>query len=284
MLEYLPELPLPELPVGYLEACKEYPSDDIPEPDSGTGIWDRLADWHDYEEGFPDTIFDRDGPDFKRLLKNGARVSEEFKARILKAVFDGERAYIKNLLKAFDHDHRPQLEMHAIRAAMEAFDRLFVCRGLKSKDDWPTKQEVRQRAEAILKEDGKPPPTARHWPRILKQAGLSELPRAPWRMNSPATVYYLRVETLIGTFYKIGITRRNLSKTLGTFGSKFEETIMTILKTWKFAKASQAYRFEKKVLRDHACAAYQGPKIFARGNNELFTRDVIGLDSIDADT
>ena len=155
---------------------------------------------------------------------------------------------------------------------MEAFEQLFVRRGLKSKDDWPTKQEVRHRAEEILQKAGRVVPGERQWPRILKKAGLSELPSAPWG-GTPATVYYLRIETPKRRLYKIGITTRSIAVRFSPNSAKIK-----ILKTWQFAKGSRGDGFEQNVLRDNAHDLYRGKPILPDGNDELFTRDVLGLD------
>jgi hypothetical protein len=65
--------------------------------------------------------------------------------------------------------------MHGIRAAIVAFEQLLSDEELQSKDNWPTKQEVRKRAEEILREAGRALPGERQWPRIFKEAGLGQL-------------------------------------------------------------------------------------------------------------
>jgi hypothetical protein len=154
----------PQYPPGFLEARKKYPSDaDEPEADSVTGILCRLDDWRCSErcseKGFP-------------KVPLMAEQTEEFKARILKAVLDADLAYLKNLIKAADPHERPQSQIHGIVAAILAFNELFIHKNLESKDDWPTKQEVRRRAEEILREAGRVVPGERQWPRIFRNAGL----------------------------------------------------------------------------------------------------------------
>jgi hypothetical protein len=169
-----------EYPPGYLEADEKYNSDDYdPAPDSVVEIWEKLDAWHDYEKGYP-KVLERLNPDsvfYQKLLKEGAQRIEEFKARLAKAAFDGDRVYFENLLKAIDcGDRRPEPDMNGIRAAIKAFENLFSYSLSRSKDDWPTKQEVRKRAEEILREAGRPIPGERQWPRIFRQAGLASLP------------------------------------------------------------------------------------------------------------
>jgi hypothetical protein len=83
--------------------------------------------------------------------------------------------YLAKLSRARNLSHPKPKKMTGPRAAIKAFYDLFFGVGV-SRDDWPTKQEVRHRAEEILTQSGYLPlPTERHWPRIFKDAGLSEL-------------------------------------------------------------------------------------------------------------
>jgi hypothetical protein len=173
-----------EYPPGYLEACEKHKIDELgydPPPDSVADIWIQLEDRRDYEKGYPKILerFSPDSPAYQEALKNGAEASEEFKARLDKAALDGDRVYIKNLLKVIGYDDWPEPEMNGIRAAIKAFGELFESPGYESKDDWPTKQEVRKRAEEILQAAGRAiPEYDRSWARIFKEAGLSGLPSA----------------------------------------------------------------------------------------------------------
>jgi hypothetical protein len=99
----------------------------------------------------------------------------QFQARILKAVHDRDLAFLKNLIKAMELPIQPAEPMNGIRAAIDAFDDLFLAEGLEHKEDWPSKQEVRRRAEEIMKEAGYPIPSDRQWPRIYPKAGLWQL-------------------------------------------------------------------------------------------------------------
>ena len=165
----------PEYPPGYLEAYEKYLSA-TPPPGSVAEIWDELRYWRSYENGLPELKPFSNPEGHKQALEIFAKRVEDFKARILKAVIEPDCAYLENLLKAKKLDRRPQLEMHGIRAAMEAFEELFVDEDLESKDDWPTKQEVRNRAKEILRKAGRALPGERQWPRIFRNAGLWDLP------------------------------------------------------------------------------------------------------------
>jgi hypothetical protein len=152
-----------EWPAGYQEAWDKYPDSGF---DSVRDIWESLSNWHEYEKGSADS--DREAV-------------TEFHARILNAVYDDNTEYLKKLIKAIEVTSCPHdPELNGIRAAIEAFRDLFTCKGLRCKDQWPTKHEVRRRAEQILKDEGRALPVERHWSRIFKKAGLWELPNAPW--------------------------------------------------------------------------------------------------------
>jgi hypothetical protein len=162
----------PEYPPGYLEARETYL---FTAPDSVAGIWDELRYWRGYENGLPELKMFSNPEDHKRVLEIFAKRVEAFKARILQAVLERDSAYLRKLLKAIKLDRRPQLEMPGIRAALAAFEELFVEEKLESKDEWPSKQEIQRRAEEILREEGRACPGVRQWPRIFQKAGLAEL-------------------------------------------------------------------------------------------------------------
>lgn len=171
----------PEYPPGYFEAVEKYKVDELsadPSPDSAADIWEHLNEWREYKKGYPE-LCARFGPDsghVETALEFGAKVTKKFWARLEKAAFNGDRVYFENLLKVLNYDDWPEPEMNGIRAAIRAFRDLFSYSRSQTKDHWPTKQEVRKRAEEILHEAGQPIPVARHWPRIFKQAGLWDLP------------------------------------------------------------------------------------------------------------
>jgi hypothetical protein len=164
-----------EWPSGYLEACKKHPAFD---KDSVEAIWDQLKFWRESGHLLP-TISERAEREghagVAEKVQAQLKSIDDFQVRILKAVFEGDESYLANLSKAVKSSERPASVQHGIRAATEAFWELFVEQGLVSRDDWPTKQEVRRRAEEIMNKNGLSLPSERHWPRIYQQAGLSEL-------------------------------------------------------------------------------------------------------------
>jgi hypothetical protein len=164
----------PDLPNGYAEACEKYQPDEFEEW-SVELIWDLLYHWRDYEKGSPRLKARLPTHAVQKIREETKIDYEEFKARICKAVLENDKAYLRMLQKALDSPTRPKREMIGVRAAIKAFEDLFIDGKRVSRDDWPSKQEVRRRAELILREAGRPLPGERQWPRIFKQAGLSEL-------------------------------------------------------------------------------------------------------------
>ena len=163
-------LEFPEVPPGYWEACEEY--SDF-EPDSIEEIWYQLDHRDQFKKGFPRTK----GKAPQNIL--GLEASEEiagFQQRIMKAVDDRDFVFLGKLFKAMKLPNQPEPEMNAYRAAIEAFSQLFLDKGRKTREEWPTKKMVRERAEEILKQAGHLPKTNRHWPRVFKEVGLSDLP------------------------------------------------------------------------------------------------------------
>jgi predicted nucleic acid-binding Zn-ribbon protein len=97
-----------------------------------------------------------------------------------------------------------------------------------------------------------------------------------FRFSKTAIVYYVRVDNPYGApLYKIGVTNRSVTQ-------RFKRDInkLTILDTRKFEVGSDAYAYEQQILRKYAVDRYSGPDVLSHtGNDELFTRDVLGLDT-----
>jgi hypothetical protein len=163
-----------ELPPGFGEAMDKYPE---MEPDSVEAIWHQLDDWRQFERKFPRSKA-------KALTRSMREESAEeaegitiFQERILQAVYEDDRDFLNNLIKAMELPKPPEPKMSAYWAAVEAFVQLFLFDKTRTtREEWPTKKMVRERAEEILKKAGHPPKTNRHWPRVFKEVGLSDLP------------------------------------------------------------------------------------------------------------
>jgi predicted Zn-ribbon and HTH transcriptional regulator len=91
----------------------------------------------------------------------------------------------------------------------------------------------------------------------------------------PAILYYVRFQHEGNFLYKIGIT--NL-----TVDARFKQELAshTIISHTNYLLGSQAYQEEQRILRQYKDFLYKGnPFLKEKGNTELFTKDVLGLDS-----
>jgi len=87
-----------------------------------------------------------------------------------------------------------------------------------------------------------------------------------------AILYYLSVGN--GLAYKIGITNKSV-----TYRFSGENHMVKVLKTWKFDKGIDAYNKEQQILKEYSKYKYQGVPLLKNGNTELFSVDVLNLDS-----
>lgn len=91
-----------------------------------------------------------------------------------------------------------------------------------------------------------------------------------------AILYYLRISTVIGDVYKIGITNRTV---FARFPSKEDQTKITILMAKPFAIGADAHKEEQAIKRAHKADRFKGKcPLIGGGATEMFSRDVLGLD------
>ena len=91
--------------------------------------------------------------------------------------------------------------------------------------------------------------------------------------NIPAIVYYLRISG--GKAYKIGITNRDVV-------SRYQKSDLDqihIVKIWSYKVGGAAKLYEAKLLEKFKNAKYSGPDLLSSGNSELFSFDVLNLDT-----
>ena len=163
----------PEFPPGYREAQEKY--DPGWEVDSIEDIWESIQLWRNYEKESPSLKAECTELGFRKIREIDWENITEFQAKILLAVFEGDKPYLAKLSKAVSMSHPKLKRMTGTRAVIKAFYDPFFGVGV-SRNDWPTKQEVQHRAKEILTESGYLPlPTERQWPRFFKNAGLSGL-------------------------------------------------------------------------------------------------------------
>ena len=90
-------------------------------------------------------------------------------------------------------------------------------------------------------------------------------------LNKPTILYYIKVNDL----YKIGITTKTIEERY-----KGDRNVnIKVIKIWKFETGRFAYEKEQEILKKYKKFKYVGEDIITGGNNELFTKDVLGLDS-----
>jgi hypothetical protein len=97
----------------------------------------------------------------------------------------------------------------------------------------------------------------------------------------PAELYYLRVDTGNGVFYKVGITNRDVARRF----NKTDLRKITVIDTLYYNIGRDAYEHEQQLLKDFEQYRYKGePVLKSGGSSELFTRDVLFLDKSNPDT
>lgn len=91
-----------------------------------------------------------------------------------------------------------------------------------------------------------------------------------------AILYYIKLSHPQGgpSLYKIGVTNRTVEQRF--YG---EESVAGIIKIWEYHKGADAYVREQNILKIHDAARYKGPAFLTGGNEEIFIRDVLQLDS-----
>ena len=135
-----------------------------------------LQKWKQYIKAHPELL-----PNVPcvRLLPDERKEALDFQNLVLGAVFRGDREFLQLLLEVSTLSAAPEPDMHGVRAVIAAFSDLFrgatYGEGWSYSEEWPTKKEVRQAAEVILKKAGLPVPGDREWPRIFRKAGLTKL-------------------------------------------------------------------------------------------------------------
>ena len=64
------------------------------------------------------------------------------------------------------------------------------------------------------------------------------------------------------------------------FGFAADLKKITVLKEWEYPIGYDAYKAEQKILSMYKDFKYEGEAILATGNTELFTTDVLGIDTL----
>ena len=91
--------------------------------------------------------------------------------------------------------------------------------------------------------------------------------------NKPGTLYYLSINN--GEAYKIGITNRHLNLRIKTTDRNKARTI----RTWYYQDGNEALNAETTILQKFKKYKYRDEPILHSGNSELFSKDVLNLDT-----
>ncbi len=88
-----------------------------------------------------------------------------------------------------------------------------------------------------------------------------------------------RIDAPDGAFYKIGISNLTVWE---RYPYASDQNRITILREWPYELGADAAAHEKEVLRKYEAYRYSGlPVLLGVGVTEIFTCDVLGLDSGD---
>lgn len=99
-------------------------------------------------------------------------------------------------------------------------------------------------------------------------------PAFPWA----ASVYYLRIEAYEMPLWKVGVTCNNVRHRYCVA----DRQLIVAIKSWRYATREEAEAIEREILTEFAGDLYEGdPVLRSGGDSELFTRDVLKLDSQD---
>lgn len=107
----------------------------------------------------------------------------------------------------------------------------------------------------------------------LRGQGCSKCTKTGFNPGLPAVLYYLKVNG--GQAYKIGITTRSVDQ---RFISK-DLAIIEVLATTYYEVGKDAFNKEQEILKKYKEYKYTGDNLLRDGNSELFSQDVLGLDT-----
>jgi len=97
-------------------------------------------------------------------------------------------------------------------------------------------------------------------------------PRYAWRTN----VYYIRIEAYEKPLWKVGITCNNIRSRYCVA----DRQLIVEIKSWQYETREEAEAIEREILAEFADYGYEGdPVLKSGGDSELFTDDVLKLDS-----
>lgn len=113
---------------------------------------------------------------------------------------------------------------------------------------------------------------------ISQKSGCADCAETGFNPKKPGLMYYIAVSAGDGqTRYKIGITNLSIER---RFPAAADRARIRIVKIWHFAVGLLAAERESEILLQFRRDRYYGPRLLkSAGNTELFTHDILGLDS-----
>lgn len=91
--------------------------------------------------------------------------------------------------------------------------------------------------------------------------------------KKPAYLYYLSINH--GQAYKIGITNRSVNERF----TATELSSIKVVKLWEYTDGYECRKQEQDILKTYKLYKYTGISLLESGNSELFTHDVLNLDT-----
>ncbi len=111
---------------------------------------------------------------------------------------------------------------------------------------------------------------------LSKICGHMSSTRGGFNGFEPGKLYYIKFSSVwAGDLYKIGITNFSIEDRYCLEPLQYE-----IIAVWDFAVGYDARERERAILKEHKKSLYKGEPILKNGNSELFTHDVLGLDTL----
>ena len=91
--------------------------------------------------------------------------------------------------------------------------------------------------------------------------------------TKPGILYYLSINE--GEAYKIGITNKSVEKRY----SKSDREKIRVIRIWDFINGRDALKIETDIKQTYSYARYRGENLLVDGNTELFSHDILHLDT-----
>jgi predicted nucleic acid-binding Zn-ribbon protein len=112
---------------------------------------------------------------------------------------------------------------------------------------------------------------------LLVGSGCPNCAEYGFQLAKSAITYYIRISAPCGYLYKIGVTNLTVKQRY-----RAESVKVDVVEIWSFKTGAEALQLETEILQKNEAHRYEGPMIFRYcKNDEIFTRDVLGLDNLE---